>query len=586
METIPTILDRAFRAAIQSALGLEADPLISVSQNPQFGDYQSNTAMGLAKRVAAETGEKTNPRAIAERIKAKLELGEMAEEVTLAGPGFINVRLSPAWLAGQLSAIESDPRLGLGQTDDRQTIVVDYSGPNIAKQMHVGHLRSTIIGDCLARVLAFMGNTVIRQNHIGDWGLQMGMVTYALETSGNEGELTLAQLEQLYKKINAASAEPAMRQKMAERTRELQQTPQDQLAGWKKVRALTLSSAQEMYRRLNVLLNEADVRGESFYSDRYAPMVAELRADGRAVETAGAVGIFPPGFVNKDGEPRPFLIQSRDGTFQYPTFDLAALRFRVERLHARRIIYTHDSRQAEHFAMLFAVARQLEWDQAEGKPVEFDYAPFGTVLGEDGRPLKTRQGENVKLAEVIDEAETRAFDLVSAKNPELPETQRRAIARAIGIGAVKYADLSKDRTSDYVFSWEKMLSMEGNTAPYLQYAHARIQSIFRKAAGMGLAVDRPFVAPVQLASPFELNLAKHLLRLGDVIELVARELKPHHLCTYLYEVATRFSSFFENCPVVQSDEPTRGARLALCDLTGRTLALGLELLGIEHPEQM
>jgi arginyl-tRNA synthetase len=586
MQTITVQLSHAFRAAIAAAVGFDADPLISVSQNPKFGDYQSNAAMGLAKQVAQNTGQKTNPRAIAEQIKSKLELGEMAEEVSLAGPGFINVRLSPRWLADQLQLIENDPRLGLAPSAEPQTVVVDYSGPNIAKQMHVGHLRSTIIGDAIARVLQFQGNQVIRQNHIGDWGLQMGMVTYALETSGEGGELTLGQLEQLYKKINAASEDPVMRRQMADRTRDLQQTPKAELAGWQRVRTLTLNSAQQMYRRLNVLLAEADVRGESFYSDQYAPMVEQLKAEGKAVETAGAVGLFPPGFTNKEGEPRPFLIQSRDGTFQYPTFDLAALRFRVQQLHAQRIIYTHDSRQAEHFAMLFSVAHLLGWDHVGQQPVEFDYAPFGTVLGEDGRPLKTRQGENVKLAEVLDEAEQRAYELVSVKSPELSEAKRRDIARAVGIGGVKYADLSKDRTSDYVFSWEKMLSLDGNTAPYLQYAYARIQSIFRKAEAVGIAVQRPFVAPIQLDSPFELNLAKHLMRLGDVIDLVARELKPHHLCTFLYELATRFSSFFENCPVLQSEEPLRASRLALCELTGRTLALGLDLLGIESPEQM
>jgi arginyl-tRNA synthetase len=586
MQTITVQLSHAFRAAIAAALGFDADPLISVSQNPQFGDYQSNAAMGLAKQVAQNTGQKTNPRAIAEQIKSKLELGEMAEEVSLAGPGFINVRLSPRWLADQLQLIENDPRLGLAPSAQPQTVVVDYSGPNIAKQMHVGHLRSTIIGDAIARVLQFQGNQVIRQNHIGDWGLQMGMVTYALETSGEGGELTLGQLEQLYKKINAASEDPVMRRQMADRTRDLQQTPKTELAGWQRVRTLTLNSAQQMYRRLNVLLAEADVRGESFYSDQYAPMVEQLKAEGKAVETAGAVGLFPPGFTNKEGEPRPFLIQSRDGTFQYPTFDLAALRFRVQQLHAQRIIYTHDSRQAEHFAMLFSVAHLLGWDHVGQQPVEFDYAPFGTVLGEDGRPLKTRQGENVKLADVLDEAEQRAYELVSVKSPELSEAKRRDIARAVGIGGVKYADLSKDRTSDYVFSWEKMLSLDGNTAPYLQYAYARIQSIFRKAEAAGIAVQRPFVAPIQLDSPFELNLAKHLMRLGDVIDLVARELKPHHLCTFLYELATRFSSFFENCPVLQSEEPLRASRLALCELTGRTLAHGLDLLGIQSPEQM
>lgn len=594
MQTIVAQLDRAFRSAISAAFGFEADPAVTVAQNEKFGDYQSNAAMGLAKQVAAQTGQKTNPRAVAEKIKAAVVplLGDMAAEVSIAGPGFINVRLSPAWIAGQLASL--DARMGIDPVAAPQTVVVDYSGPNIAKEMHVGHLRSTIIGDCIARTLAFVGQNVIRQNHVGDWGLQMGMVTYALEQEGvAEKPLSLADLERLYKDINKASEDPAVRRQMADRTRQLQQTDKSQLVGWQRVRDLTLSSAQQMYGRLGVQLSEQDVRGESSYSDDYAPMLAELKASGKAVETQGAIGIFPPGFMNKEGDPRPFIIQSRDGTYQYPTFDLAALRYRVMQLHAQRIIYTHDSRQAEHFAMLFAVAKVLGLDKVNSHEVRFDYSPFGTVLGEDGKPLKTRSGENVKLADLIQEAEDRAYKLVTEKNPELPEDQRRKIAHSVGVGGVKYADLSHDRTSDYVFSWDKMLAMDGNTAPYLQYAYARIRSIFRKAdRGTGvppvsIAQDRQDACPtIDLASPFELSLAKHVLKLGEVVELVARELRPHYLCGYLYDLATKFSGFYENCPVLKSEEPARSSRLALCDLTARTLALGLDLLGIEHPEQM
>lgn len=577
METITAQLAAAFRAAIMSAIGIDADPVITVAQNDKFGDYQSNAAMGLAKALSDKTGRKSSPRAIAEQIKAKLDLGPMASEVSLAGPGFINVRLSPTWLAERLHEAQRDGRLGVSPAASPQRVVVDYSGPNIAKQMHVGHLRSTIIGDCIARTLAFIGHQVIRQNHIGDWGLQMGMVTWAVEQAGRPlGGLD--ELEQMYRQVNKASEDPAVRQQMIERTKRLQQTPKDQLVHWQQVRKLTLDAAQELYRRLDVSLTPADVRGESDYSDQYAPMIQQLRKSGVAVETQGAIGIFPPGFTNKEGEPRPFIVQSRDGSYQYPTFDLAAIRFRITQLGAQRIIYTHDSRQAEHFAMLFAVARML------GLEARMEYAPFGTVLGEDGKPLKTRTGENVKLADLIDEAEQRAYALVSQKSPELPEDQRRTIAHIVGVGAVKYADLCKDRTSDYVFSWDKMLAMDGNTAPYLQYACARIRSIFRKASEEDQQLARE--AQMTLTSPQELALGKHLLRLGEIVELVARELKPHHLCTYLYELATRFSGFYENCPVLQSDRPLRSSRLALCDLTARTLATGLELLGIGHPEQM
>jgi arginyl-tRNA synthetase len=592
MQTITAQLDAAFRAAIHAAFGLDdIDPLISVAQNEKFGDYQSNAAMPLAKQVAQKTGQKANPRAIAEQIKAKLDLADMArpEDVTIAGPGFLNVRLRPHWLAEQLHQAEADPRLGLATASNPQTVVVDYSGPNIAKEMHVGHLRSTIIGDSIARTLQFLGHNVIRQNHIGDWGLQMGMVTYAAENSPELKELTLGSLEALYRQINKkCEQDPAGRKQMIEETRRLQQTPKDQLTIWQQVRKLTLESAQGIYSRLGVTLRPEDVRGESNYSDDYGPMIEELKARGEAVETQGAIGIFPPGFTNQDGDPRPFIIQSRDGTYQYPTFDLAALRFRIKHLKADRIIYTHDSRQAEHFAMLFAVAQKVSYAQMPGDGMaELEFATFGTVLGEDNKPLKTRTGENVKLAELVAEAELRALDVVDEKAKErgiqLTEEQRRTIAHAVGIGAVKYADLSKDRISDYVFAWDRMLALTGNTAPYLQYAHARICSIFRKS---GTTEEQAARAPITVESPFEIALAKHILLFGDIVALVARELKPHHLCNYLYELSAKFSGFYENCPVIQSPEPLRSSRLAICHVTARTLATGLDLLGIEHPEQM
>lgn len=587
MQSITAQLDALFRSAIQKAFNLEADPLIALAANEKFGDYQSNAAMGLARELG-KSGQKTNPRAVAEQIKQNLQLGEMASEVSIAGPGFINVRLNPTWLASRLHAIVEDERLGVERTGMPLRIVVDYSGPNIAKEMHVGHIRSTILGDAFARVLAFLGHEVIRQNHVGDWGLQMGMVTYALETKlADEQHLTLGALEKLYKQISKASEDPAVRRQMAERTRELQQTPKSQLHGWQRVRELTLASAHEIYGRLGVLLNQQDVRGESDYSNEYASMVEELRREGKASETHGAIGVFPPGFLNREGEPRPFIIQSQDGTYQYPTFDLAALRYRVNKLQAQRIIYTHDSRQAEHFAMLFAVAKLLGLDHGPQGQVSFEYATFGTILGEDGKPFKTRSGETVRLTELVDEAEERALDLVNKKAEEramqMPAEQKQQIAHAVGVGGIKYFDLSKDRVSDYVFSWDKMLATDGNTAPYMQYAYARIRSIFRKAR---LSAEAEAKAELRLESPHEIALAKHILRLGDTIELVARELKPHHLCNYLYELATRFSGFYENCPVLQSEEPTRSSRLLLCDLTARAMARGLELLGIEHPEQM
>lgn len=614
MQTILSQLADAFRAAIRDAFGIDTDPQVSISQNERFGDYQCNAAMGLAKQLAEKSGEKTNPRQVAEKIVSHLNLGEItAEAPSIAGPGFINVRLSPAWIARQLQAIQAHDRLGIERTANPEKTVVDYSGPNIAKEMHVGHLRSTIIGDAIARILEFLGHEVIRQNHVGDWGLQMGMVTYAVEHS-SEPINSLAQLEKMYREVNKATEDPAVRQQMIAQTKQLQNTPKDQLTAWQTVRKLTLDAAQNLYERLDVTLRPEHVCGESFYSDRYGPMIEDLKRIGAAKETEGAIGLFPPGFTNREGEPRPFIIQSRDGSFQYPTFDLAALKYRVHELKATRLIYTHDSRQAEHFAMLFAVAKMLGWDHVNGHAVQFEYAPFGTVLGEDGKPLKTRSGENVKLADLINEAEKRARQLVSHKDDEKPngaeldDDQRQQVAHAVGVGAVKYADLSKDRTSDYVFSWDKMLAMEGNTGPYLQYAHARICSIFRKAeeseivdnlaipgsyVGMsspGVIMSQPFTHPhdptIRLETPQELALAKHLLRFGEAINSVVRELKPHLLCQYLYDLATRFSAFYEHCPVLSAEEPLRQSRLDLCGLVARTLALGLDLLGIQHPEQM
>ncbi len=581
MKSIISELENRFREAFVKGFGPEladTDPMIRPSQDSKFGDYQANAAMGLAKKI----GQK--PRDVAQKIIQNLNISDICAEPEIAGPGFINLRLKPQWLQEHLQTIFPDPRLGIEKAAPAERVVVDYSGPNIAKEMHVGHLRSIIIGDSIARIFDFLGHDVIRQNHIGDWGLQMGMVTYAVEQS--QTPLTdLSQLEEMYRRINKATEDPAIRAVMVQKTKDLQQTPKTELKAWQQVREMTLSSAQNLYERLNITLAPKDVRGESFYSDEYGPMIEELKAKGIAKETEGAIGIFPPGFVNKEGEPRPFIIQSRDGTYQYPTFDLAAMRFRVLKLGARRIIYIHDSRQAEHFAMLFAVAKLLGLDHIDNHEVRFDYTTFGTVLGEDGKPLKTRSGENVKLAELIDEAEQRAYDLVTRKNPEFPEDQRRAIAHAVGIGAVKYADLAQSRTSDYIFSFDKMLAMEGNTAPYLMYAYARIKSIERK--GSIDIQSLPAGTQIRLNDPAEINLAKKLLQFADIILDVAQNLRPNIITNYLYELSQCFSGFYENCPVLKApDEATRLSRLLLCDLTARTLNQGLSLLGITVIDQM
>jgi arginyl-tRNA synthetase len=575
MPTILQQLDAAFRKAIANAFGFDADPILSVSQNDKFGDYQSNAAMGLAKQVAEKSGARTNPRAVAEQIKTKLDLGEMATEVTIAGPGFLNVRLSPQWLAKQVEQRRNDPRLGVPPRETPQTVVVDYSGPNVAKQMHVGHLRSTIIGDAISRVLEFEQDKVIRQNHIGDWGTQFGMLIAFLNWTGIGSDAHIEDLEDFYRRAKKKfDAEPEFQEQARATVVRLQGGGVDELAAWKRIVDETRRDYQPVYERLGVKLRPEHERGESFYNQRLPEVVRELKEKNTAVESEGATVVFVPGYEN------PLIIQKSDGGYLYGTTDLAAIRFRTSELGANRIIYTHDSRQAQHFAQVFWTAKQAGW--ADG--VSLEYAPFGTMLGEDNKPFKTRSGDTVKLKDLLAEAEERALKVVTEKSPELPNAQKAEIARAVGIGGVKYADLSKDRTSDYVFSWDKMLAMDGNTAPYLQYAHARIKSIFRRAAERGIAFDAG--APVTLEAPHEVALVKHVLRFGEILDLIARELKPHHLTTYLYELATRFSGFFENCPVIQSENPVRSSRLALCDVTARTLATGLDLLGIEHPEQM
>jgi arginyl-tRNA synthetase len=658
MDSIQRQLHQAFSAAIKAAFGFDADPLVGVAQNEKFGDYQSNAAMGLARQIAENIGQKTNPRQVAEQIKAALQLGSMASEITIAGPGFINVRLAPVWLAGQLNGSLVDKRLGISPIASPQTVVVDYSGPNVAKQMHVGHLRSTIIGDALSRVLEFEGNRVIRQNHIGDWGTQFGRVVLAMwyeavftatspqtlagliarqqaasrafaqdqekpkfesaigelvreiaplhqrlineDADGTKyfipylttGKLALDELERAYVFVSNLTENPEAVKTTINHPRHgpraigdiprltttFIQNPDDpanrqELLAWQKSRTITLEACDEVYRRLNVKLKPEDERGESFYNSMLPSVVKDLLAAGVARESDGAIAVF-----NENSE-TPLIIQKSGGGYLYGTTDLAALRYRVQTLHANRIIYTHDSRQALHFSQVFAAARKAGW----AKDVQLDYAPFGTMLGADGRPFKTRSGDTVKLKDLLDEAEERAFAVVTEKNPELPETQRRAIAHAVGIGAIKYADLSKDRVSDYVFSWESMLALDGNTAPYLQYAHARPYSIFRRGE---TTFDDAIRGTITLDSPYELALAKQILRLGDIIDNVSKELKPHHLCAYLYELASRFSGFFEKCPVLKSDEPMRCSRLALCAATAKALEIGLELLGIEHPTQM
>jgi arginyl-tRNA synthetase len=667
MPSITQQLDAAFRAAITAAFGFDADPVITASANAQFGDYQSNAAMGLAKRVAEQTGAKANPRQIAEQIKAKLALGDLATEVSIAGPGFINVRLNPAFLASELNRELGDPRLGVPLAASPETVVIDYSAPNVAKEMHVGHLRTTVIGDTFARVLTFLGHNIIRQNHIGDWGTQFGRVMLGLwydavasvdgradqldkwmahamaiakaaegETPEQKqarsraqndllqqlvpwhqaaidadptGELvfrpfleksfpSLARLQSLYQFASAITEFDAAKSAAIRRGSEIHtldalpslfamyvQQPnkpknEQEAIAWTKSIESTMAACQAIYDQLGVLLKPSDVRGESFYNPMLPGVVEDLTNAGIAQTSDGASVVFVEGFE------APLIIQKRNGGYGYATSDLAAVRYRVGELGAKRAIYVVGLPQSQHLAQVFSVAKRAGW--ADG--VTLEHAGFGNVLGDDGKLLRTRAGGTVKLADVLDEAEARALALVTRKNDEaegdrkLPSANLPSIAHAVGIGAVKYFDLLRDRLGDYKFSYDAMLSLDGNTAPYLQYAHARIRSIFRRAElGRSASASLRITA---ISEPAEITLAKQLLRFGETVEGVARELKPHFLCTYLYELAGAFSSFYDACPVLKSDEPMRTSRLALCEITARTLALGLDLLGIGHPEQM
>lgn len=554
--------------------------MIGPAQSEKFGDYQANVAMSLAKQLIAG-GRKTNPREVGQTIQQTVLANPPTADGTpllaegglsVAGPGFINIRLAEPFMQQALRQARASDRLGIDQAAKVITTVVDYSGPNVAKEMHVGHLRSTIIGDAVSRVLEFRGDKVIRQNHIGDWGTQFGMLlTYLAEGGSTAG--SVADLETFYVAAKSRFDED---KEFAERSKQtvvrLQAHSPKELAMWQPIVEKSREHYEAIYRRLNVRLTRADERAESCYNDMLAGVVRELLDKKVAVPDEGSVAVFVKGFEY------PLRIQKSDGGYLYGTTDLAAIKYRVQELHAKRLVYVHDSRQVHRFAQLFDTARRAGWVQ----DVELDYVSFGTVLGEDGTPLKTRDGGTIKLKLLLDEAEKRAAAVIEQKNADLAADRRADVARAVGIGAVKYFDLSKDRVSDYVFSWDHMLSLDGNSGPYLMYAYARVCGIFRKYGGSPPPPD----APISIGQPAELALAKHLLRLGEVLDAVARELKPHLLCTYLYEVATRFSVFFETCPVIKAEPATRDGRLALCDLTARTLACGLDLLGIEHPQEI
>jgi arginyl-tRNA synthetase len=568
--------ERAGRALVEAFGEFVAGdgPFVAPSSNPRFGDYQVNTAMRLGKQL------RRNPREVAGEILNHLDVADVCKPPEVAGPGFINLTLTQEYLARRAAELAADTRLGIERAPKAGVTVVDYSAPNVAKEMHVGHLRSTIIGDALARGLEFLGDEVVRQNHMGDWGTQFGMLTEYLIEHGESSE-ELADLNELYRR---ASDEFNRDLDFAERARlrvvALQSGDEQTLALWRRLVQVSEEHFEAVYERLNVTLRLEDIRAESFYNPYLPTVIEDLERLGLARIADGAVCVFPQGFTRRDGEPLALIVRKSDGGYLYATTDLAAVRYRVSQLHAGRIIYVTDARQAQHFAMVFETAREAGWLPED---VSAEHVPFGTVLNEDGRPLKTRSGDTVRLADLLDEAEARAAEVVRQKNPDLTEAERREIAHAVGIGAIKYADLSTDRIKDYIFSWDRMLAMEGNTAPYLQYAYARIRSIFRNAA---LDPDALADAEVQIVEPEERALALKVLQLGAAVRDVARKLEPHLLCTYLFELASAFTAFYERCPVLRSEEPLRSSRLVLCALAARALKLGLGLLGIEVLERM
>ena len=616
-------------AAAFAAAGIADSPVVlQPTKNAEHGDFQINGVMGAAKKA------KQNPRELAQKVAEALVGNAVIESAEVAGPGFINLRLRPEFLAQNIQTALNNERFGVAKTDKPQTVVIDYSSPNLAKEMHVGHLRSSIIGDSISRVLEFMGNTVIRQNHVGDWGTQFGMlVAYLVEQQKDNAAFELADLEQFYRAAKVRFDEdPAFADTAREYVVKLQGGDETVLALWKQFVDISLSHAQAVYDTLGLKLRPEDVAGESKYNDDLQPVVDDLVEKGLAVEDDGAKVVFLDEFKNKEGEPAAFIVQKQGGGFLYASTDLACLRYRVGTLHADRLLYVVDHRQALHFEQLFTTSRKAGYLPEN---VKAEFIGFGTMMGKDGKPFKTRSGDTVKLVDLLDEAIKKAAIVIKEKShlaqllekiqnafhvdvqlgdlkiklntdeliitlndnysAAIPLSKQFTIkdannvaeykdvafdnifenSKKIGIGAVKYADLSKNRTSDYVFDWDAMLSFEGNTAPYLQYAYTRVQSVFRKAG------EWDATAPTVLTEPLEKQLAAELLKFEDVLQSVADTAYPHYLAAYLYQIATLFSRFYEACPILKSEGATRNSRLQLAKLTGDTLKQGLELLGID-----
>lgn len=569
--------EKVSQALIAAGAPADCEPQVRQSAKVQFGDYQANGVMAVAKKLGMA------PRQLAEQVLSHLDLNGIANKVEIAGPGFINIFLDPAFLADNVNRALQSERLGVTKPQ-AQTIVVDYSAPNVAKEMHVGHLRSTIIGDASVRTLEFLGHKVIRANHVGDWGTQFGMLIAYLEKQQQEnaGEMALADLEGFYREAKKHYDED---EAFAERARsyvvKLQGGDQYFLQMWRKLVDITMSQNQITYDRLNVTLTRDDVMGESLYNPMLPWIVADLKAKGLAVESEGATVVFLDEYKNKEGEPMGVIIQKKDGGYLYTTTDIACAKYRYETLHADRVLYYIDSRQHQHLMQAWTIVRKAGY-VPDSVPLE--HHMFGMMLGKDGKPFKTRAGGTVKLADLLDEALERARRLVAEKNPDMSADELENLAKVVGIGAVKYADLSKNRTTDYVFDWDNMLAFEGNTAPYMQYAYTRVLSVFRKA---GIDENAMNDAPVVIAEDREAQLAARLLQFEETLSVVAREGTPHVMCAYLYDLAGLFSGFYEHCPILSAEsEETRNSRLKLALLTAKTLKLGLDTLGIETVERM
>jgi len=575
---IQSILSEKIKQAmIAAGADAQCEALVRQSGKVQFGDYQANGIMPAAKKLGL------NPREFAQNVLDKADLQDIAEKTEIAGPGFINIFLKNTWLAENINRAVQDPKLGV-HNPEKQTVVVDYSSPNVAKEMHVGHLRSTIIGDAVVRTLEFLGNHVIRANHVGDWGTQFGMLIAYLEKMENEhaSEMELSDLEAFYRAAKKHYDEdPVFAEKARNYVVKLQSGDEYCRTMWQKLVKITMQQNQHNYDRLNVTLTDKDVMGESLYNPMLPGIVEDLKKQGLAVEDDGALVVYLDEFKNKDGDPMGVIVQKKDGGFLYTTTDIAAAKYRYETLKAHRALVFSDTRQSQHMQQAWLITRKAGYVPDS---FQLEHKNFGMMLGKDGKPFKTRSGDTVKLADLLDEAIERAGVLISQKSTALSDQEKADVIEAVGIGSVKYADLSKNRTTDYVFDWDNMLSFEGNTAPYMQYAYTRIRSIFNRSQ---IALSEVEQAKLSITDEKERALAIKLLQFEEAVQVVGKEGTPHVLCAYLYELAGVFSSFYEHCPILNNDDQqVKLSRLKLALLTERTLKQGLDLLGIKTVEKM